>query len=102
MTLPPNGLHATLYAMSKQAALYIAVFATIALFIGWHWALYKGNAAELATRLRQIPNLRRGLFRCHIRRCALRGREEVARNGGTAGSQRASDSQQDAELGESP
>ncbi len=60
MTLPPNGLHATLYAMSKQAALYVAVFATVALFIGWHWALYKGNAAELATRLRQIPNLRRG------------------------------------------
>lgn len=46
--------------MSKQAAVYIAVFATIALFIGWHFAIYKGTSAELATRLRQIPALRRG------------------------------------------
>jgi len=46
--------------MSKQAALYIAVFATIALFIGWHFAVYKGTSAELATRLRQIPILRKG------------------------------------------
>ena len=46
--------------MSKQAALYIAVFATTALFIGRFFAIYKGNAAELATRRKQIPLLRRG------------------------------------------
>jgi hypothetical protein len=46
--------------MGKQAALYVAVFSTVALFIGWHYAHYRGNAAELATRLRQIPVLRSG------------------------------------------
>jgi len=44
--------------MGKQAALYVAVFSTAAIFIGWHYAHYKGAAAELATRLRQIPGLR--------------------------------------------
>ena len=58
MPLPQNSLHAILYAMSKHAALYVAVFATMAIFIGWHFAHYKGAAAELATRLRQVPNLR--------------------------------------------
>jgi hypothetical protein len=44
--------------MSKHAALYVAVFATLAIFIGWHFAFYRGTAAELATRLRQVPALR--------------------------------------------
>ncbi len=44
--------------MSKHAALYIAVFSTIALFIGWHYAFYRGASAELATRLRQVPILK--------------------------------------------
>lgn len=44
--------------MNKHAALYIAVFATLALFIGWHFAIYRGASAELATRLRQVPTLR--------------------------------------------
>jgi len=45
--------------MGKQAALYVAIFSTIAIFVGWHYANYRGFAAELATRLRQIPVLRR-------------------------------------------
>jgi hypothetical protein len=44
--------------MSKHAALYVAVFSTIAIFIGWHFAFYRGASAELATRLRQVPVLR--------------------------------------------
>ncbi|MDR2984611.1 MAG: hypothetical protein LBV34_07190 [Nocardiopsaceae bacterium] len=56
--------------MSKQAALYVAVFSTAALFIGWHWALYRGNASELATRLKQIPVLRSGRDR-HFATLAL-------------------------------
>ena len=44
--------------MSKHAAFYVAIFATTALFIGYAYAGYRGNAAELATRLRQIPVLR--------------------------------------------
>jgi hypothetical protein len=44
--------------MSKHAALYVAVFATIAMFIGWHYAQYRGFSSELATRLRQVPILR--------------------------------------------
>jgi archaellum biogenesis protein FlaJ (TadC family) len=58
LPLPQYGRHAILYAMGKQAALYVAVFSTAAIFIGWHYAFYKGSAAELATRLRQIPRLR--------------------------------------------
>jgi hypothetical protein len=56
--------------MSKQAALYVAVFSTAALFIGWHWAQYRGFASELATRLRQIPVLRSGRDR-HFSTLAL-------------------------------
>lgn len=56
--------------MSKHAALYVAVFSTIALFIGWHYAQYRGHAAELATRLRQIPVLRGGRDR-HFSTLAL-------------------------------
>jgi amino acid transporter len=44
--------------MSKHAAFYVAIFATTALFIGYAYAGYRGNAAELATRLRQVPILR--------------------------------------------
>lgn len=44
--------------MSHRTALYVAVFATLAIFIGWHFALYRGISGELATRLRQIPVLR--------------------------------------------
>jgi hypothetical protein len=46
--------------MTRNAAFYVAIFATSALFIGYHYAHYKGNAAELATRLRQVPVLRDG------------------------------------------
>jgi hypothetical protein len=46
--------------MGKHTALYVAVFSTIAIFIGWHYALYRGFASELATRLRQVPVLRSG------------------------------------------
>jgi hypothetical protein len=44
--------------MSKHTAFYVAIFATTALFIGYAYAGYRGNAAELATRLRQVPILR--------------------------------------------
>jgi hypothetical protein len=44
--------------MSKQTALYVAVFATLALFIGWHFAFYKGILSELATRKRQVSALK--------------------------------------------
>jgi hypothetical protein len=43
--------------MGKHAAFYVAIFASTAVFIGYHYAHYKGNASELATRLRQVPNL---------------------------------------------
>jgi len=46
--------------MGKHAAFYVAIFSATALFIGYHYAHYKGNASELATRLRQIPGLRAG------------------------------------------
>ncbi len=46
--------------MTRNAAFYVAIFAATALFIGYHYAHYKGNAAELATRRRQIPGLRDG------------------------------------------
>lgn len=46
--------------MSKHAALYVAVFSTLAIFIGWHYARFRGFSSELATRLRQIPGLRDG------------------------------------------
>jgi hypothetical protein len=70
LPLPQNGQHAILYAMGKQAALYVAVFSTAAIFIGWHFALYRGYAGELATRLRQIPGLRNGRDR-HFSKLAL-------------------------------
>ena len=44
--------------MSKQTALYIAVFATLALYIGWHFAGFKGTSAELATRKKQVTTLK--------------------------------------------
>jgi hypothetical protein len=44
--------------MSKQTALYVAVFATLALFIGWHFAYYKGVSGELATRIKQVAALK--------------------------------------------
>jgi hypothetical protein len=44
--------------MGKHAAFYVAIFATLAIFIGWHFAFYRGAASELATRLRQVPRLR--------------------------------------------
>jgi hypothetical protein len=44
--------------MSKQTALYVAVFATLALFIGWQFAYYKGVSSELATRVKQVAALR--------------------------------------------
>jgi hypothetical protein len=44
--------------MSKQTALYVAVFATLALFIGWHFAYYRGVSSELATRVKQVAALR--------------------------------------------
>ncbi len=44
--------------MRHQTALYIAVFSTLALAIGWHFRNYRGAASELATRLNQIPGLR--------------------------------------------
>jgi len=56
--------------MGKQAALYVAIFSTIAIFVGWHYANYRGFAAELATRLRQIPVLRRSRDR-HFSTLAL-------------------------------
>jgi len=44
--------------MSKQAAFYVAVFATLALFIGWYFAVFKGTSAELATRKKQVITLK--------------------------------------------
>jgi hypothetical protein len=44
--------------MTRNAAFYVAIFATTALFVGYHYANYKGYAAELATRLKQVPVLR--------------------------------------------
>lgn len=44
--------------MSKQTALYVAVFATLALYIGWHFAFFKGISSELATRRRQVTTLK--------------------------------------------
>jgi hypothetical protein len=44
--------------MSKQAAFYVAVFATLALFIGWYFAFFKGVSSELATRRRQVTALK--------------------------------------------
>lgn len=58
LPLPRNRRHATLYAMSKQAAFYVAVFATLALFIGWYFAFFKGVSSELATRRRQVTALK--------------------------------------------
>lgn len=46
--------------MSKDAAFYVAVFATLALFIGWHFARFRGLSSELATRIRQVQALRNG------------------------------------------
>jgi hypothetical protein len=43
--------------MSHRAALYVAVFATLAIYIGWHFAHYKIAAGDLAARLRQIGGL---------------------------------------------
>jgi hypothetical protein len=44
--------------MSKQTALYVAVFATLALYIGWHFAFFRGISSELATRRRQVTALK--------------------------------------------
>lgn len=44
--------------MTKHAAFYVAIFVATALFIGYNFAGYRGNASELATRLRQVPALR--------------------------------------------
>jgi len=44
--------------MSKHAALYIAVFSTLAIFIGWHFRTYRGAASEMATRINQVPVLK--------------------------------------------
>ncbi len=44
--------------MHKQTAFYIAIFATLAMVIGWHYAVYRGSSSELATRRRQVPAIR--------------------------------------------
>ena len=44
--------------MSKQTAFYVAVFATLALFIGWYFAFYRGILTELAIRRRQVTALK--------------------------------------------
>ena len=49
--------------MGKQTALYVAFFSTLAIYIGWKFAFYKGTAAELATRLKQVRNLKDALGR---------------------------------------
>ena len=44
--------------MTKHAAFYVAIFVATALFIGYCYAGYRGSSSELATRLRQVPQLR--------------------------------------------
>lgn len=44
--------------MGKQAAFYVAVFATLALFIGWYFAFFRGVSGELATRKKQVTALK--------------------------------------------
>jgi hypothetical protein len=44
--------------MTRNAAFYVAIFATTALFIGYHYARYKIFAGELVARLKQVPILR--------------------------------------------
>jgi hypothetical protein len=44
--------------MHKQVAVYVALFSTLGLAIGWHFRNYRGAAGELSTRVKQIPGLR--------------------------------------------
>lgn len=44
--------------MGKSAAFYVAIAVATALFIGYHFAIYRGSKIELATRLKQIPMLK--------------------------------------------
>ena len=50
--------HAILNGMSKNTAFYIALFSTLAVFIGWRFAAFRGTADELATRIRQVDALK--------------------------------------------
>jgi hypothetical protein len=45
--------------MSKHAAFYVAIFTATALFIGYYFAHYRGNAADAITRLQQAAALKR-------------------------------------------
>jgi hypothetical protein len=44
--------------LSKQAAFYVAIFATTALFIGWYFAYLLGSSADLKTRRNQVKALK--------------------------------------------
>jgi len=44
--------------MSKQAALYIALFSTLAIVIGKNFNIFRGAAADLAARRAQVPLLK--------------------------------------------
>jgi hypothetical protein len=44
--------------MSKNTSFYIALFSTLAVFIGWRFAIFRGTAEELATRVRQVEILK--------------------------------------------
>ncbi len=46
--------------MTKHAAFYVAIYVATALFIGYYFAHYRGNAADLAVRLRQVEALKSG------------------------------------------
>ncbi len=46
--------------MTKHAAFYVAIFAATALFIGYYFAHFRGNAKDVVTRLQQAEALKRG------------------------------------------
>jgi hypothetical protein len=49
--------------LTKQAAFYVAIFTTTALFIGWYFAYLLGSNADLKTRRRQVQALKELRFR---------------------------------------
>ena len=73
--------------MSKNTAFYIAMFSTLAVFIGWRFAIFRGTAqrtrdASQAGREpqgRARPRARAGCVgRCAVRCHPLRGRDEAS------------------------
>lgn len=44
--------------MHKDTAFYVAIFATVALAIGWNARSYKGAAGNLRSALHEVPRFR--------------------------------------------